>query len=309
MTEYSQRLVQPRQTLFGVPVWTSDPEQHWDAMILGVPADFGILGGVSAKTAPAYLRAYSQAVALEIESDGVSGSGWYDYEAGRTIGRGLRICDAGNLLLNPFDGVEQIRCLNDLVRQFGSVAPMVVVLGGDHSLGYWLYRGRSDLALVHIDAHEDATDITHEYPHHGNWVSYLDRGDGPAEIFQLGLRALVPDRRRPPPSNRRLLRSMDALEEGLRGISQQEVCLSIDVDVLDPGLMPAVASPYPGGWHPGKIREVVRAVRRSGKRIAVLDLCEFAPEPGKKDAVAALTLLHMLVHIICDALAETESPR
>jgi agmatinase len=58
-----------------------------------------------------------------------------------------------------------------------------------------------------------------------------------------------------------------------------DVYISIDLDGLEPGLMPAVGTPEPGGlsW-----RELTRLLRRTfeQKRVVACDVVELCPIPG-----------------------------
>lgn len=59
----------------------------------------------------------------------------------------------------------------------------------------------------------------------------------------------------------------------------QVVYLTIDLDVLDPSIMPSVGTPEPGGltWH--KILEIIRYAA-SCKKIVGVDVVELSPIPG-----------------------------
>ena len=78
----------------------------------------------------------------------------------------------------------------------------------------------------------------------------------------------------------------DAIAEALDG--PELVYLSVDIDVLDPGLAPGTGTPEPGGM---LTRELLRAVRRiAGEvRLAALDIVEVSPpfDPAGVTAMAA----------------------
>jgi len=66
----------------------------------------------------------------------------------------------------------------------------------------------------------------------------------------------------------------------LQGISGP-VYLSIDLDALDPGIMPAVGTPEPGGLSYGQALTIIETLSQRGPIIG-LDLVELAPIPGQQ---------------------------
>jgi len=69
----------------------------------------------------------------------------------------------------------------------------------------------------------------------------------------------------------------------------EQVYLSWDIDGLDPTLCPGTGTPVPGGLSWNEAIGLLRAVRRAGKRIVGLDLCEVAP--GDTRLVAYVVLV------------------
>ena len=73
------------------------------------------------------------------------------------------------------------------------------------------------------------------------------------------------------------------------------VYVSIDLDVLDPALMPAVGTPEPGGmsWH--DLIGLVRAVARE-RKIVGFDVTELSPGEGPEaGAFTAAKLVQKLI--------------
>ena len=66
--------------------------------------------------------------------------------------------------------------------------------------------------------------------------------------------------------------------EHLKGIPGP-VYLSIDLDALDPGIMPAVGTPEPGGLSYRQVLTIIENLAKRGPIIG-LDLVELAPIPG-----------------------------
>jgi agmatinase len=60
---------------------------------------------------------------------------------------------------------------------------------------------------------------------------------------------------------------------------QPDVYVSIDVDGLDPAIMPATGTPEPGGLSWPEVTALLRAVAE-GRRIVACDVVELSPIPG-----------------------------
>ena len=91
-----------------------------------------------------------------------------------------------------------------------------------------------------------------------------------------------------------------AVEGGAKG-----VFISIDIDVVDPGLAPGTGTPEPGGLNS---REILDTVRRISKELTVLgaDMVEVSPQydgPGEQTAYLA----NRLVLEILNGMAERKT--
>ena len=76
----------------------------------------------------------------------------------------------------------------------------------------------------------------------------------------------------------------DAISEALDG--PDAVYLSVDIDVIDPGMAPGTGTPEPGGL---LTRELLRAIRRIAARVelAGMDIVEVSPPYDHADVTAA----------------------
>jgi arginase family enzyme len=76
-----------------------------------------------------------------------------------------------------------------------------------------------------------------------------------------------------------------AIEEALDGADA--IYLSVDIDVVDPGMAPGTGTPEPGGLLP---RELLRAVRRivGAVELAGMDVVEVSPPYDWAESTAAI---------------------
>src|SRR5437868_14262595 len=96
----------------------------------------------------------------------------------------------------------------------------------------------------------------------------------------------------------------DAIAEALDG--PEVIYLSVDIDVLDPGLAPGTGTPEPGGMLP---RELLRAIRQvvGGVDLAAMDVVEVSPPYDHAEVTAATA--HRCVLEAISALAAKRRDR
>ena len=163
----------------------------------------------------------------------------------------------------------------------------LVTLGGEHSITPPLVsaaaRKYPGLSVLQIDAHADMRDAYMGTPH--NHACAMRRALEYARLTQVGIRSLSTEEAEILPrlnttvfydiDMRRNPRWIDAVVETLA----DDVYLSIDVDGIDPAIMPATGTPEPGGLTWTEITALVRAVAER-RRIVAADLVELSPIPG-----------------------------
>ena len=172
-------------------------------------------------------------------------------------------------------------------------APEVLaVLGGEHTIsagvvrGLARARGADDLVAVQIDAHADLRD---EYE--GSPYSHACAARRILEVcplFQIGIRNISEAEERFRRQSGRVttvfaeeaVEGTEFLEELAQFVRGKTVYLTIDLDGLDPSIMPAVGTPEPGGLSWARTLDVVRMVCREAARLPVFDVVELAPIPG-----------------------------
>jgi len=194
--------------------------------------------------------------------------------------------------------------LPEMELPFGEMAPLIdeiervayevigrdkflLTLGGEHSITPPLVsaaaRKHPGLSLLQIDAHADMRDAYMGTAH--NHACAMRRSLEYARITQVGIRSLSTEEAEALPrlnstvfydhDMRRDPKWIDTIVESLG----QNVYVSIDVDGMDPAIMPATGTPEPGGlsW-----AEITTLLRRTAERrtIVAADLVELSPIPG-----------------------------
>jgi N1-aminopropylagmatine ureohydrolase len=163
----------------------------------------------------------------------------------------------------------------------------LVALGGEHSITPPLVsaaaRKYDGLSLLQVDAHADMRDAYMGSIH--NHACAMRRSVEHARLTQVGIRSLSTEEAEILPrvnttvfydcSMRRDPKWIDAVVESLG----ENVYVSIDVDGLDPAIMPATGTPEPGGLSWPEITALLRTVAER-RRIVAADVVELSPIPG-----------------------------
>jgi agmatinase len=168
---------------------------------------------------------------------------------------------------------------------------LLVGLGGEHTVSAGIARAVSavhgDFVMVQIDAHSDLRDEYEgsAYSHACIARRVLDLG---ATVVQFGIRSVCREeidviRAKPERVSVWFAEDvhrgghLEALADLVRG---RPIFLTIDLDGLDPALVPATGTPEPGGLSWAQTLEIVRTVVHTG-RVVAIDCVELAPIPGQ----------------------------
>jgi agmatinase len=184
------------------------------------------------------------------------------------------------------DALDQIEGLTGAALDAGHFP---LVLGGEHTLSAGAIRPFAarypDLAVLHLDAHTDLRDsyLGNPLSHACAMRRVLDLG---VDVTSVGIRAISAEEVPFLEANHERVRVLWArerarwaLEEIVAPLRGRPVYVSLDVDVLDAGLMPATGTPEPGGLSFDEVCAVIRAAAAAG-RIVGADVVELAPIPG-----------------------------
>ena len=168
-----------------------------------------------------------------------------------------------------------------------------VLLGGEHTVsGPAVAAMRDkypDLHVVQVDAHLDLRDRYDDTPLSHACVMRRVNDLG-VPFSQVGIRSfsaeewqLVRENNWRPYTMARIHEQSDWLEQ-LLGEIRGPVYLTIDVDGLDPAIMPATGTPEPDGLSWRQLTAMIRALAGHGQGLVGMDLVELAPRPGLEHA-------------------------
>ena len=271
-----------------------------DVVIVGAPIDSGTSHRSGAKFGPQAIRggdylphdAERPHLALRIDSL-----------------KEMKVVDAGDLLMPGGDLVASLEVLAQATEKISRAGAIPVILGGDHSIasadvaGIARHLGMGKISMIHFDAHADTGEdqwgalIGHGTPMRRLIDTGTVRGD---RFLQLGLRGYWPDAKTLDWMRDQGMRSYEMTEIHHRGLNTvldesfsiltdecDGVFLSVDIDVVDPGMAPGTGTPEPGGM---TSRELLESVRRICLELPIvgIDVVEVAPAFDSADITAIL---------------------
>jgi agmatinase len=298
--EMTPSMYGPDITFAGIPRADLESLGGHDVVLVGAPFDGGTSHRPGARFGPQAIR----------------GTDYLPHDASRPhLALGvdplaeLRIADAGDVVMPPGEIEESLERLESAVAVIAKSGAIPVVLGGDHTItfpdatGVARHVGWGKVSLLHFDAHADTGNTQwgslygHGTPMRRLIESGAVRGD---RFLQIGLRGYWPEPETLTWMAGQHMRSFEMTEVVGRGLDEcldeaftiatddcDAVFLSVDVDVVDPGMAPGTGTPEPGGL---TARQLLDAVRRIAMELplAGVDIVEVAPPYDHAEVTAYL---------------------
>lgn len=209
--------------------------------------------------------------------------------------------------------------------------PKLITLGGDHSVALPALRALKEIygqpvAVLHFDAHLDTwhpakypsiwidekDPTTQSFFNHGSmfWIAGTEGLIANRSSVHAGLRTRLAgnddaDLEDDSVQGWYRIMSDDIDDIGVRGVidtimakigTEIPVYLSLDIDVVDPGLAPATGTPEPGGW---TTREMIRILRGiESLNIVGADIVEVSPGYDNTGEVTSLAAAQFVYEIL-----------
>ena len=176
--------------------------------------------------------------------------------------------------------------LYERTKELLGAGKFICMLGGEHSVSAPIIKAHSekysDLSVLQIDAHADLRDTYDGTPHsHASIMARVVK-DLQIPSVQVGIRSISGDEARALNDGlptkifwaRNIVGRTDWIDDAVDSLSSQ-VYLTIDIDGLDPSIVPTTGTPEPGGlgWY-----ETLALIRRIAekKTIVGMDLVEYS---------------------------------
>jgi len=271
---------QPGYNFLGLPDDLADPRraQVW---VFPIPYEATTTYGAGTRNGPSAIVAASRQVELYDHRRGCEPAGKLGFatlppleiHCGSPATMIARIEEA---ILHVFEGEPQPRFL--------------VVLGGEHSISAGISQAAArifdphEIVAVQIDAHADLRDEFEGSPY--NHACAARRILNSLPLMQIGIRNISEEEDAFRRTAQRLVTifadewTTTAYEQLTNFVRNKLVYLTIDLDGLDPSVMPAVGTPEPGGLSWQQVQDIIRLIAQHARGVPIMDVVELAPIPG-----------------------------
>ncbi len=208
----------------------------------------------------------------------------------------IKICDLGDHYFTTADHIKEIEQAVDKIYADKKTA---VFLGGEHTITYPIIKAINkhikSFSVIHFDAHCDLRDeYLGEKVCHATALRRVSDIIGIEKIYQFGIRS-GPKEEFEFNKNLFKFKAYEPLKKIINKI-QDPLYLTVDIDVLDPRVMPCVATPEPGGISYQELLDSLLLLK--GRTIIGADILEYNPltaAPYPSGCTAAGLLREMIL--------------
>ena len=229
---------------------------------------------------------------------------------GPLLGDGdFTVADAGDLQTSSLDGDGNRSLIRQASAQILDAGAIPLMIGGDDSTPIPFIEALAPLGpltVIQIDAHIDWRDERRGEPM--GYSSPMRRASEMSHVenmIQVGIRGLGSARRAEVETAKgwgsKIITAREFHRDGIDAVlkhlkSDSNCMITWDCDGMDPGIMPAVMAPTPGGLSYMQSIDLIDAVIRKARLVA-FDLVEFVPERDP-DGTAAITAARICANVL-----------
>ena len=268
------------------------PLKEASAVILGCPYDGSASFRPGARFGPSAIRRASWGIET------------YSPYLKKDLGQFL-IHDMGDLELPLGEKKISLDLIRKAVRKILSGNKFPILLGGDHLITLpvveELVKNYPQLQIVHIDAH---TDLREEYlgesASHSTVMKRVVDHLGEDRLFQIGIRSGTEDEFK----LARKMKSIIPFDPGslrsmINRLRNQPVYITLDLDVMDPSLLPGVGTPEPGGYTFHEFITLLKILQ--ALHVVGFDIVELTPDydPTQISSITASVILREMSLAFC----------
>lgn len=180
---------------------------------------------------------------------------------------------------------------------------IAISLGGEHSISAGLVKGYSqgnpNLSVLHLDAHADFRNFYKGSIH--SHACAARRISDICPIVSCGVRSLSSEEANfIKETHQNVFAEKSALNnvDKILNLLSDSVYISLDVDILDPSIMPSTGTPEPNGWQWNEICSFLHKIILN-KNVIGLDVVEHSPikELKAPDYTAAKLIYRIMGYV------------
>jgi len=217
----------------------------------------------------------------------------------------IKIHDMGDLELPLGEKKASLSVIRKALRKILSRKKFPILLGGDHLITLPVVKEilplYPHLHLLQIDAHTDLRDdYLGDSLCHSTVMKRVVDLLGKERLFQIGIRSGTEEEFK----LARKMRSIVSLDPGslasmIKCLKNQPVYVTLDLDVVDPSLLPGVGTPEPGGL---SFKELISLLKKvQSLHVIGFDMVELTPDydPTQISSVTASVILREMILAFC----------
>jgi agmatinase len=204
-------------------------------------------------------------------------------------------------ILCPGDPAEMVNIVYETAKALSNKSKFIVGIGGEHSVSIGLVRAAAEaynnLSVLQFDAHADTRD-SYEGSRY-NHACVMSRIGEICPYVQVGIRSMDSSESISLDHDRtffahELVEDANVFSKIHRKLTEN-VYITIDLDVLDPSIMPSTGTPEPGGLDWYELMKLLEAVIQH-KNVIAMDVTELLPNSANKapDFLAAKLIYRVL---------------
>jgi agmatinase len=221
--------------------------------------------------------------------------------------------------IHTFEAIHPAKDPEAAVSQVKTVAGRILSrnkfllsLGGDHSVSIGTIAAAAgifpDLGVLQIDAHLDLRETWNGSRFNHGCVMRRVWDDLGLAVFPVGTRAVAPEelevlkrRRIRPVWAHRIDPGDSSWVESVVDSLPPRVYLTVDLDGLDPSVVPGTGTPEPGGLSYRQAVSLIRCLSRR-REVVAADVVELAPFAGSQvSEYTAARIAQKIIHWCCPA--------
>lgn len=236
---------------------------------------------------------------IRIDSIGIE---WYSPYRDKSL-KDYHTCDVGDLELPMGDVEGALDVIYQTTKQLVKDKKTPLMIGGEHLVTYPVVKALletyQDLHIIHLDAHTDLRDefLGRKLSHATVIRRCYEMG---AKIYSFGIRSGDRDEFLWAKEHIYLRKyDLETLKETIEKLKDKPVYITIDLDILDPGVFPGTGTPEPGGI---QFKELLYAfdLFEQLNHIVGADIVELNPllDPSGASTMAAIKALRELVLLL-----------
>ena len=290
---------------FDLPLIEPGKVEDADIVIVGAPAatPYATVGNYCADAPDAIRDAFGW--------PGVLNHHDFDID-GYLLADGIKAVDLGNLPYSETDFAANRETITAQIRQILQIGAVPLVMGGDDSIPIPIlqaYREQGPITILQFDAHIDWRD---EVNGERNGLSSNMRRASEMgwvnKIIQVGARGIgsarAQDRQDALDWGVAFMPMRDVNKNGIQSVidaipEQENLYIALDIDVMDPAVVPSVIGPAPGGFSYWQMLELLEGAA-SKSRIVGFNLAELmtSADIGGRGALVAARIMAMMIGLV-----------